>query len=416
MKLALGNFPAIKLMTGNSPAIKLARESALGPMMRGASPSLVSTPAWSTGVKQAGDLAARKRVSDQMRAATGAFRLGSIGKAGGSLSTLEHLKAAGLPAITGSATARNAGRFHLGMQDNLARSGAAFGLGRRVSLLADVMKFDSDRRSKAVQGLISQGLRVGSMKGLLAAGSHHHVVGLHGLMARTILRGGKWLQPSTTSNLRERTAWLKEFVERWEGHPLWFILSKFGLASSRSLAERSTHEVEAILLDALEAVVREGDLTEALRAMVLDDTSLSEVNRECLAHGLEHAQAGEWTHAFPPLQTAVEGALSDEAAALIVTPKDEKRTKSAIGLTQLLGVDENYTRFVKLRPYSDHGHAFRHGRGQGSPRDHTLFLILALVGWADAFSDTETLRITSGLMSDQVLVAEPAPGVDNVNP
>jgi hypothetical protein len=95
--------------------------------------------------------------------------------------------------------------------------------------------------------------------------------------------------------------------EHQRGTPGWCSLGR--------LARLDPEEIDAALLDALDAVITEGTFTEALAATLEKAPYVSADQRDDLRHGLEHARHGEFGRAVPPLMVGLEGALWSVARA-----------------------------------------------------------------------------------------------------
>jgi hypothetical protein len=277
--------------------------------------------------------------------------------------------------------------------------------------VAGIVRASLDKRgaSSALQGLrtLDAGNRFVA-QGPLLRGS----LAFRDQLAVAGLPGGRAVALAATAGLRgffreaegwrERWAWLGAIRDTWREHPLWFLLALLDMRRARQLADLDVEAVENVLVDALEKVVREGDLVGALQEMAESAPLLNLLQRRWLQHGLEHAQRGEWDQAVPPLILGIEGALAAEARLRNLIPQTEGNFLGAEALVRRLEPGEPYVRFMTRRAYGGQGNAFRHGRAGDGTREQTLYLVLALVGWANHFVDDSTLDVTSDLIGDQV--------------
>ena len=180
-------------------------------------------------------------------------------------------------------------------------------------------------------------------------------------------------------------------------------MSAFGLRDARPLVGLSVDEVEEVLLDSLEEVVRDGELTEALREIVREAPYPEGLAREWLIHGLEHAERGEWVHAVLPLVAGLEGALAAAAVARsLIAGAGGKYPPAEKVVKKLLPVGDDYRTFLILRVYGGRGNTFRHGRADSGERRQALHSIVALVGWADAFLELSGMRVLGELLAERL--------------
>jgi len=183
---------------------------------------------------------------------------------------------------------------------------------------------------------------------------------------------------------------------RWEQHPLGHL--------HRSLPGRAALEffltvkegAEEGVLDALEPVLRSSELLtsvrEAIEAAPVHDGSA----RQQLAAGLGHVERAYWALAWPLLIIPVEGAFRATARSLGIvddaqrlTSEDGRRRRAKVEeLFELLGLEEAFQVFLRHRVYGRIANPHRHGTPRGGHRRQSLFLVIALIGWLDAFGRT----------------------------
>jgi hypothetical protein len=104
-------------------------------------------------------------------------------------------------------------------------------------------------------------------------------------------------------------------MDQWEQRALWFLLSQLGPYTLRHLSGLSKAHVEAAVLDALEAVVLDGEFVQAVRAAVRFAPHLGRSQRRHLDHMLRHAAEREYVDASAPLYFGLEGAFWEGARA-----------------------------------------------------------------------------------------------------
>lgn len=202
---------------------------------------------------------------------------------------------------------------------------------------------------------------------------------------------------------------VERFTKRWEGSALWFLLSVLSVRQIVSLALLDREGIEAVLLDALEAVVTEGAFAEALSATLEKAPHVSADQRDDLRHGIEHARHGEFARAVPPLMVGLEGAIWSVARAHTVV--DEHRqlvgrpTKGAVAriepVVRKLPAKQDYVTFVCSRVFGDVGNPVRHGE-QSDRRRQALFAIVAIVGWADAFMGVRAREALGRMLREEL--------------
>jgi hypothetical protein len=209
---------------------------------------------------------------------------------------------------------------------------------------------------------------------------------------------------------REIDAAIERVAKRWEESALWFLLSILSVGQLVALARMERAEVEAVLLDALEIVVTTGTFTAALMATVEKAPPyVTADQRDDLLHGLEHAQAGEFSRAAGPLTAGLEGALWSAGRELDVIDGDrrllDKPEKGSIHRVELvvrkLPAVQEFRKFVCGRVFGDLGNPLRHGE-PSDRRQRSLFAIVAIAGWVEAFMKVPAADALGTLLSDEL--------------
>ncbi len=209
---------------------------------------------------------------------------------------------------------------------------------------------------------------------------------------------------------REIDAAIERVAKRWETSALWFLLSILSVGQLVALARMERAEVEAVLLDALEIVVTTSTFTAALMATVKKAPPyVTADQRDDLLHGLEHAQAGEFSRAAGPLTAGLEGALWSAGRELDVIDGDrrllDKPEKGRIHRVELvvtkLPAVQEFRKFVCGRVFGDLGNPLRHGE-QSDRRQRSLFAIVAIAGWVEAFMKVPAADALGTLLSDEL--------------
>lgn len=225
-----------------------------------------------------------------------------------------------------------------------------------------------------------------------------------GLNHSSVLQPGRLFAEMwrVSPDLTELLALGESFSDEWRAHPLWFLLSAFGLRDARPLVGLSPVEVEDALLDAIEDVVRDGKLTAVLRKLVSESSYPPACSRDWLIHGLEHAEGGEWVQAVPPLIAGLEGALYGVALDRSLIAPRKGKFVGAEKLVKTLAVSSEFEAFMIRRVYGGEGNAFRHGRADSGERRQTLHSVVALVGWVDAFLEESLMRGLGRLLAERL--------------
>lgn len=209
---------------------------------------------------------------------------------------------------------------------------------------------------------------------------------------------------------REIDAAIERVAKTWETSALWFLLSILSVGQLVALARMERADVEAVLLDALEVVVTTGTFTAALIATVEKVPSyVTADQRDDLLHGLEHAQAGEFSRAALHLTAGLEGALWSAGRELEVIDGDrrllDKPERGRIHRVELvvrkLPAVQEFRSFVCGRVFGDLGNPVRHGE-QSDRRRQSLFAIVAIAGWIEAFMKVRAADALGTLLSDEL--------------
>jgi len=209
---------------------------------------------------------------------------------------------------------------------------------------------------------------------------------------------------------REIDAAIERVAKRWETSALWFLLSILSVGQLVALARMERADVEAVLLDALEIVVTTGTFTAALMATVKKAPPyVTADQRGDLLHGLEHAQEGDFSRAAGALTDGLEGALWSAGRELEVIDGDrrllDKPEKGKIHRVELvvrkLPAVQEFRTFVCGRVFGDLGNPLRHGQ-PSDRRQRSLFAIVAIAGWVEAFMKVPAADALGTLLSDEL--------------
>lgn len=195
------------------------------------------------------------------------------------------------------------------------------------------------------------------------------------------------------------------FARQWQQTALWFLLSGLGFSVSRRLGSLDKAEVEAVVLDALESVIADGEFVPALRQAVAEAPHLTETQRIHLDHTLEHAVEGRYVHASAPLYVGLEGAFWEVAYVRAVVTLERKRLDNPnkdVGfetMVKALGLEQEFATFMVLALYGTTGNPYRHGGATTNERRQVLFGVAALSGWLQQFADVPALNALGSGMS-----------------
>jgi hypothetical protein len=184
-----------------------------------------------------------------------------------------------------------------------------------------------------------------------------------------------------------------EYTRVWASHPLWFLLGSLNPAKLPELVGRPREEVFEAVLDALEVVVRGGELATELLAAVDQLPFVTETQRQWLMYGLRHAHRGEWVQAVANLFLGFEGALHSGAVhAELIDPSGEGKLLAAEAIIKRSELSAELQDFAIKLVFGGRGNAFRHGRPEDEARDQVLLVLVALVGWIDVVLEVEGTR------------------------
>ena len=235
-------------------------------------------------------------------------------------------------------------------------------------------------------------------------------LGVSKLGAQGVLRSMPKLAAEALEEARIWTESIERFSECWEQSALWFMLSSLSIGHSHHMADMGPAEVEHDLLRALEAIVTEGGYAQALSSALHKAPHLTDVQRDHLQHGLEHAQRGEFDRAIPPLMHGMEGALWSTARALSVIDAKRRlvnrprrpRARSIEPVIRELPGGEGFSTFVIHRVFGGSGNVVRHGELGGDGRQRALFLVVAVAGWLDAVMEVPAHEVLGHMLSEQL--------------
>ena len=184
------------------------------------------------------------------------------------------------------------------------------------------------------------------------------------------------------------------FVRRWENSALWFLLSLLDIRSAPMLVRLEPAAVEAAMLDALESAIQDEAFLSQIKDAVAGCELLTRTQRHNLLHALDHAHAGEWLDACPPLISGLEGAFwSIARARKVVAPGRalvEQPTKLIKGVESLfkhLPAADDFVAFLRRQVFGTTGDPFRHGDADEGERRGSPLGIAALAGWLEEFAD-----------------------------
>jgi hypothetical protein len=209
---------------------------------------------------------------------------------------------------------------------------------------------------------------------------------------------------------REIDAAIERVAKVWEASALWFLLSILSVGQLVALARMDRADVEAVLLDALEIVVTTGTFTAALIATVKKAPSyVIDDQRDDMLHGLEHAQKGEFSRAAGPLTAGLEGAIWSAGRELEVIDSDRRlldkpeqgRIHRVERVVRKLPATQEFRSFVCGRVFGDLGNPLRHG-DRSDRRQRSLFAIVAIAGWVEAFMKVPAADALGTLLSDEL--------------
>jgi hypothetical protein len=180
-----------------------------------------------------------------------------------------------------------------------------------------------------------------------------------------------------------------EYARTWADDPMWFLLEFFSPTELPQLLGRREAVYQAVL-DGLEVVVCESDLVPELAAVLTGLPFLTEIQRDWLRYGFDHARRREWTQAIANLFAGFEGALhSGAVAARRIDSGREGKLIGAEAIIKSFELSQDLEDFAIRLAFGGRGNAFRHGRPQDAARDQVLLVVVALIGWVDSVIGTD---------------------------
>jgi len=208
---------------------------------------------------------------------------------------------------------------------------------------------------------------------------------------------------------------VERFERRWQTHALsYLVLAMLGCCTvweAAKLATLTDDEVERVVLDAVEAVVRDGEFVRAMRSDLAGAPLLRRLQRAHLDHMLEHAAAGEWVNATAPLYAGVEGAFwAAGYGKLVVTlertyPNKPTKSMAFDSMVKLLPVPKEFKTLMNRGLYGTVGNAFRHGDADDGERRQVLLGIVALAGWFEHFANRRAFIVLAERATDALPAA-----------
>jgi hypothetical protein len=241
------------------------------------------------------------------------------------------------------------------------------------------------------------------------AGRAEHMGNVLEKIAASIVR-----EPLVIRELQDHQLVVVERVtKRWKETQFWYLIRLLPEEDLDLLDGMELDEMEAALDEALEKVVTDGVYTQTLISALDNAPYITDLQRRDLAHGLAHAEQGEFDDALPPLLSAIEGAfwrtgeeegIVDEQRRLLNGSK-QREAKSVEPVFKQLATAEGFSTFLLYRVFGGHGNHARHGRQSFPRRQHVLCLVVALAGWMDEFMDVPARQVL-GLMLRDALSGE----------
>ncbi len=267
----------------------------------------------------------------------------------------------------------------------------ALGAIGRTPLLPDTVGRALGLQKAFATSLVHPDLRE-QLQAMVGVGAFQHQVDRILKPYRDVTRIQRLLDP--LHSIREDLVAIGRFLDMWEDDPLWFLLSHLGTRASWQLVDLNREEVQAVLLQALEDVVREGGYVAALREAIAQADDLTEAARDYLDHAMEHAQRGEWRLALATFHPGFEGALYQAGLRRkLVPPSSGKKIEAAEKLLKRVIGEGEYVLFVVRHVYGGVGNAHRHGRADTGEREVMLSGIVALAGWVENFMNLPAVKV-----------------------
>jgi hypothetical protein len=189
--------------------------------------------------------------------------------------------------------------------------------------------------------------------------------------------------------LQPRLRTLRELRDRWGGHPLWFLLRNLPVAQAATLIRLVDEAGEEVVLDLLQPVIKESALVVLIQEELLfSPVELTPALRRQVGHGLEHALAGEWEEAGPPLvlglqeltrrARAAENGGTDVPAMPAAAPLPARREPAARATRPYVRKATDWARAAL-----DQAKASRTYDVDGDARRQAIFLVCELVRWLE---------------------------------
>ncbi len=235
-----------------------------------------------------------------------------------------------------------------------------------------------------------------------AVGPRRHALGIgHGAEAR-VQRPGAGLRHLQVGARRARARRVRGVHARVGERPALVPAQRLRDARRPPPGGLAARRGRATLLTALAELVCAGEFTQALRKVIEDAPHLTDAQRDYLDHALEHAEAGDWRQAVPPLLVGLEGALHSAAVAQSLIVVAGGKSLAAEALVKRMAIDDDYAVFVVRRVFGGTGNAFRHGRAVDGERDQVLFGVVALAGWVNYFMQLNAMCVLAAELSKRL--------------
>ncbi len=189
--------------------------------------------------------------------------------------------------------------------------------------------------------------------------------------------------------LQPRLRTLRDLRDRWGGHPLWFLLRNLPVAQAATLVRLVDEAGEEIVLDLLEPVIKGSALVVLIQEELLfSPVELTPALRRQIGHGLEHALAGEWEEASPPLVLGLQD-MNRRARAAENGGEPSTVTPDAAPLPARREPQSRAARpYVRkagdwARAALEQGRTSRSYDVDGDARRQAIFLVCELVRWLE---------------------------------
>jgi hypothetical protein len=231
---------------------------------------------------------------------------------------------------------------------------------------------------------------------LKAAGVDAQRAALLGRVAGRAAQAAEAVQP--------RLKALRELRDRWGGHPLWFLLRNLPVAHVATLLRLVDEAGEEVVLDLLEPVIKESALVVLIQEELLFvPVELSQPLRRQIGHGLEHALAGEWEHAGPPLVLGLQEVVrraraaengTDHASQPTGAPLPARRPEPRRAPRPVVQKAADWARQAL-----DQGRASRSYDVDADARRQAMFMVCELVRWLERQGRTAAAAYTVRALS-----------------